>query len=69
MKVRMLRDTIVGGRVAAVGEVVDVTDNEAQILLHAKKAEKVQGPPERGGEKATREPRETAEDPRRPPRR
>jgi hypothetical protein len=45
MLVRILRDTVAGGRPVTVGEVVDVSDGDARTLLALRKAERADQPP------------------------
>jgi hypothetical protein len=46
MLVRILRDTVAGGRPVTVGEVVDVSDGDARTLFALRKAERADQPPD-----------------------
>lgn len=41
MKIRILVGTVVARKCVSAGDIVDVTDNEASLLIGMKKAEKV----------------------------
>ena len=54
MKMKMLRNTVIEGKVAYAGDVVEVKEKDVPMLLHSQKAE-----PYKKGEKKTN-PMETA---------
>lgn len=47
MKMKMLRNTVIEGRIAYAGEVVEVNKKDVSMLLHSQKAE----PYQKGGKK------------------
>ena len=57
MKIKLLRNTVCGGRVVLAGEVVDASDRDAQILITIRKAEAfVEPSPEAAAPEPSAEP-------------
>jgi hypothetical protein len=62
MKMKMLRNTVIEGKVAYAGDVVEVKEKDVPMLLHSQKAERYQKGEKKAKpiETATADPKEKA---------